>query len=308
VKCIQCGTNSDYNARQAGGRCRECGRKFTFEPKRDRGMTDLTFKLAIDAVSDSGRLAWNDDHLYYEVARRFRRRRYMHRLLRRPMLSLDRPYFELLLGWWIDAHGPIVGRLERRVFAEIAPDAVAPRVDAYGFEHLVVCDDDAIADTLLVNGFHADLKCPVLAYSGYPAHVYEPLLPLFRERPPDTVVVIHGADWDGCRLAGSIADDPRWFVGVELPRVVDAGLRPPDAKRFRGLFQLAASGFDITSPGVSPQEAKWLGKYRLELAAARPRVLMGVLGRVLRGETEATDDGGLFWVGDAWGDGDDGVG
>ena len=52
MKCVQCGTNSDYKERQAGGKCRECGERFAFEPKRDRGMTDLTFRLAIEAVSD----------------------------------------------------------------------------------------------------------------------------------------------------------------------------------------------------------------------------------------------------------------
>jgi hypothetical protein len=306
VKCAYCGTDSDYRARQASGNCRRCGRQFAFEPKRDRGLTDLTIKLAIEAVSDSGRLAWTDDHLYYDVCRRARRRRIMHRLLRRPMVSLDRSSFELLLGRWIDAHGPPSGRLERKAFAEDRPAAVEPRVDAHGFEHLVICNDDAIADVLLVNGFHAEAKCPVLSYGGYPSHVYEALIPLLRERPPATVVVIHDADWEGCRLAGAIADDPRWFQGVDLPRVVDAGLRPGDTSRFRGLFQQAGSGFDATSPGITPAEAKWLGRYRLELAAVRPRVLMGVLGRVLRGESESGngDDAGP-WVGDA---GDDEVG
>jgi len=310
VKCVHCGTDSDYRARQVGGRCRECRRRFAFEPKRDRGLTDLTFKLALEAVSDSGRLSWTDDHLYYDICRRVRRRRILHRLLRRPIVSLDRSSFELLLGRWIHTHGPPSGRLKRRAFADDEPAAVAPRVDAYGFEHLVVCDDDATADVLLVNGFHAEAKCPVLSYSGYPSHVYDALIPLLRERPPATVVVIHAADWEGCRLAGAIADDPRWFAGVELPKVVDAGLRPGDAKRFRGLLQQATGGFDATSPGLLPGEAKWLGKYRLELAAARPRVLMGVLGRALRGETEpgSTDESGLWWSAGTWGDGDDEVG
>ncbi len=310
MKCIRCGTDSDYRARQAGGSCRACGRQFAFEPRRDRGLTDLTFKLAIEAVSDDGRLAWNDDHLYYDVCRRVRRRRILHRLLRRPMVSLDRSSFELLLGRWVDAHGPLVGRLEPRVFAELAPDAVEPNVEAYGFEHLVVCADDSAADVLLVNGFHAELKCPVLSFSGYPAHVYEPLIRLLRERPPATVVVIHDADWDGCRLASAIADDPRWFAGVDLPKVVDAGLRPGDAPRYRGLFQLATRGFDATSSGITSAEAKWLGKFHLELAVARPRVLMGVLGRVLRGDAEAesADDGGLWLASGAWADGDDEVG
>ena len=309
MKCIHCGTDSDYRARRAGGRCRRCNRRFAFEPRRDRGMTDRTFKLAIEAVSDNGRLAWTDDHLYYDVCRRVRRRRVLHRLLRRPIVSLDRSSFELLVGRWIDAHGPMVGRLERRTFAEVAPNDVAP-AETFGFEQLVVCNDESIADVLLANGFHTELKCPVLSYSGYPPRVYEPLIRLFRERPPDTVVVIHDADWDGCRLARSIADDPRWFAGVELPRVADAGLRPGDAPRFHGLFQPAAGGYDATSSGVTPAEAKWLGKFRLELAAARPRVLMGVLGRVLRGANEApsTGDDGPWLAGDAWGDGDDEVG
>ena len=310
MKCVRCGTDSDHKARQAGGSCRVCGSRFVFEPKRDRGMTDLTFKLAIEAVSDRGRLAWTDDHLYYDVCRRARRRRLVHRLLRRPFVSIDRSSFEQLLGRWIERHGPLVGRLQRRVFAEVALDAVAPRVEAYGFEHLVICDDDAIADVLLVNGFHAELKCPVLAYSGYPSHVYEPLIPLLRERPPATVVVIHDADREGCRLARAISDDARWFAGVELPKVVDAGLRPGDAARFRGLLQQARSGSEATWPEALPAEAKWLRTYRLELTAARPRVLMGVLGRVLRGEAEAEsrDDSRLVWAGDAWADGDDEVG
>jgi hypothetical protein len=271
-------------------------------------MTDLTFKLAIEAVSDGGRLAWTKDHLYYDVCRRVRRRRVLHRLLRRPMVSLERSTFELLLGRWVDAHGPLVGRLEPRVFAEVSPDAVAPRVDAYGFEQLVICDSDVIADVLLVNGFHSEHKCPVLSRSGYPGHVYEPLIPLLRERPPATVVVIHDADWDGCRLAQTIADDPRWFAGVELPNVIDAGLRPGDASRFRGLAQLAQGGYEATTTAVSAAEAKWLRRFRLELAVARPRVLMSALAGVLRGEAGMAGAGGVWPAGDVWGDGDDDVG
>jgi hypothetical protein len=307
VKCVHCGTDSDYQARQASGYCRVCGTQFAFEPKRDRGMTDLTFKLAIESVSDDGRLAWTDDHLYYDVCRRVRRRRIGHRLLRRPIVSIDRSSFELLLGRWIDTHGAPSGRLERRAFPDDQRTA-EPRLDAYGFDHLVVCDNDAVADVLLVNGFHAEAKCPVLSYRGYPAHAYEVLIPLLRERPPATVVVIHDADWDGCRLAHAIADDPRWFAGVALPKVVDAGLRPGDAKRLRGLFREATSKGDVMSPGVLPAEAKWLRTYRLDLAAVRPRVLMGVLGRVLRGEAESTDADGAWLPGGAWGDGDDDVG
>lgn len=311
MKCIYCRTDSDFAARQRCGGCRGCGRPFAFEPKHDGGMTDLTFKLAIEAVSDGGRLAWTDDHLYYDVCRRVRRRRFLHRLLRRSLVSLDRVYFGLLLNQWVATHGPLAGRLERRAFEDGDRDPAASLPDAFDFEHLVISDDDSTADVLIVNGFHTELKCPVLSYRGYPSHVYDALISRLREQPPAKLVVVHNADPNGCGMARALAEDPRWFAGVELPEVIDAGLRPGDAPPFRGLYQrAAASGFDTGLPGISLAEAKWLGKYRLDLAAARPRVLMGTLGRVLRGETESqgTDTGPFWWFGDAWVDGDDDVG
>ncbi len=309
MKCIHCGIDSDYKARQAGGSCRSCGRRFAFEPKRDRGLTDMTFKLAIDAVSDDGRLAWNVDHLYYDVCRRVRRRRLLHRLLRRPFVSLDRPSFELLLGRWVDAHGPLAGRLERRVFAEVSADAVAPRVDALGFEHLVVCNDDAIVDMLLVNGFHAEAKCPVLSFSGYPAHVYEPLIPLLRERPPATVVVLHDADWEGCRLAEAIADRSRL---VRRRRAAEGGRRRAASRRCQALPRAlpagrvrvrrhvgrGPAGGGEVAPHVPPRAGG--GAAACADGRARPRAP--------RDEAGSPGEGGLWWGGDAWADGDDDVG
>jgi hypothetical protein len=91
-------------------------------------------------------------------------------------------------------------------------------------------------------------------------------------------------------LAAAIVDDPRWFGGVDLPKVVDAGLRPRDARRFRGLCQRSASGPEATS-------------------AVRPRVLSGVLASVIRRDAESgSADGGVVWAGDAWAHGDDEVG
>jgi len=308
VKCVSCGQDSDHRAR-LGGRCSGCGTWFVFEPKTDGGLTDMTFRLALEAVSDDGRLRWTDDHLYYDVCRRVRRRRILHRLSRRRLVSVDRPSFDVLLERWLRVHDAPPGRLEPRALAEVEP-AIEPRADLYGFEQLLVCDRDATADVLLANRFHAEHRCPVLSYRGYPSRVYDALIPLLRAQPPKTVVVVHDADWEGCRLASAIAHDPRWFEGVELPRVVDAGFRPGDARRFRGVCQHADGASVDRADGLLDGEAKWLGSYRLELAAARPRVLMGVLGRVLRGEEEGGTiaEDGLWWSPLAWGDVDDDVG
>ena len=62
--------------------------------------------------------------------------------------------------------------------------------------------------------------------------------------------------------------------------MLDAGLRPGDAPRFRGLYLV---GLPSTSSASRSRldEADWLTKYRVELAAARPRALMAILSATL---------------------------
>jgi hypothetical protein len=311
MKCVRCKTNSDYNQRQSG-HCRKCGQEFALEPRSDEGVTDLMIQLAVTAVSDSGRLAWTDKQLYYDVCRRVRRRRIMQRLTRRRRVSVSIDAFPHMLWKWVSVYGDPTGRLARGAFDDEAPDATPPEIGDYGFDQLLVCDNDAIVVVLLANGFHADYKCPVLSYSGYPRRAFQTLAPLFRERPPRTLIVIHDADWDGCGLAARITEDPRWFAGVALPNVVDAGLRPADARRFRGLYQSQSSPPDETGAALTPEEQDWLRKYVLELEAVRPRGLIGVLAGVVRAGRDAAAeggaDGGGVWYADTWGDGDDDVG
>ena len=169
------------------------------------------------------------------------------------------------------------------------PDALAPRVEAYGFEHLVDLRPTTRSPTCCSSTAStpsSSARCWLAAVTR--PHVYEPLLPLLRERPPATVVVdSRGPTGTG---AGSPARSPMIHAGSPASscrRWSTRGCVPQMRSASAGCFQLAGGGFDAGSPEISPDEAKWLRKYRLELAAARPRVLMGVLGRVLRGETEA---------------------
>ena len=267
-------------------------------------LSDLGFKHGIDSVSDWGRLAWTEAHLYYDLARRARRRRLRDRLLRRPLISFSLREFEHMLERWSSVHGPPAGLLPANAAAELAPDDdLAREVEDYAFEQIVICDHDQIADVLVANGFHGENRCVVLTFGGYPPHAFETLMPLLRRNPPARVIAVHDADPEGCDLATRIAEDARWFGGIDGIEVIDAGLRPADAKRFRGLF-LAGSPADSPA-SASQDEREWLGKFRLDLAAVRPRVLMGVLAHVIRhgidGEQKRDsgplgDDGGL-WVG-----------
>ena len=104
-------------------------------------------------------------------------------------------------------------------------------------------------------------------------------------------------------------DDPRWFAGVDLPRIVDAGLSPKDARSYRGLWDRASTAREAAADDLPEKDVKWLTSYRLELSAARPRVLTTVLARVLRGEAEERDGGDGAWVAAGpWEDADDDVG
>ena len=125
--------------------------------------------------------------------------------------------------------------------------------------------------------------------------------------------MLHDADLQGCKLAAEVQSGARWFGGVDGAEVVDAGLRPTDANRFRGLYlEGSPSTADVLSEPVSVEEARWLEKHRLELEAVRPRLLMSVLGKILsRGTDDVTrrDAGeGVLWIGAAWGAVGDGDG
>ena len=175
-----------------------------------------------------------------------------------------------------------------------------------------ICDDDSIADVLLVNGFHAELKCPVLSYSGYPAHVYEPLIRLLRERPPATVVVIHDADWDGCRLRRC---DRRRSALVRRRRAAEGG-RCGAAPRRRAAFPRAlpagrpavstpTSSADHSRGGeVARQVPPRAGGGAAARADGRPRARASRRGR----GRERRRRRPLVGAGDVWGDGDDEVG
>lgn len=72
MKCVRCGHDSKYKERTAR-KCPKCRGEFAFEPRTGDPVTDPAFKNAIDTVSAEGRLRWGVEHLYYEVARRYRR-------------------------------------------------------------------------------------------------------------------------------------------------------------------------------------------------------------------------------------------
>lgn len=271
MTCVRCGYDSRRRERD-GDRCPRCGRYFALDGSI-HGITDLAFKNAVAAVSESGRLTWTARQLYYELARWARRRSLLSRLLRRPLVRLAWRDFERLVSRWERQHGRLAGLLPQRTFAHApADDGGAPDVADYAFERIVLCDHETIADLLLANCFHLEHRCPVFTVDGYPEHALERIRQALRREPPKVVVVVHDADPEGCALAERVANDPRW-VGGGAVRVVDAGIRPGAAKRFRGLYSPAEPAPAAAAAAVE-DELAWLRRYRLDLEVMTPRGLM----------------------------------
>ena len=126
-------------------------------------------------------------------------------------------------------------------------------------------------DVLLANNFHFENNCAVLSVDGYPRGPFAAVLAMLRRNPRLQVFVLHDATPEGCRLAHQLTQDPKWFAGGF--KVIDLGLRPKQAERFRGFYQKPTRPVQ-PGGGISEEEAKWLSGRVLELAVVRPEQLL----------------------------------
>ncbi len=325
MKCIRCGNDSRYKDR-GRGICPGCHKPFAFEPRTGSPLSDAAFKSALDAVSANERLRWGVEHLYYEVCRRKRakfrtglgclllllvpsvgltslalqRFRVVPSLLAAlgavslwllirakvgaPYVKLTLEQFNVLWERWKRVHGAPPGVIVRKesVRRTRSPE---PDLADYSFDRAVVCDRARTVDLLLANNFHFENNCAVLSVSGYPAGPFETVRAMLKRNPRLHVFALHDATPEGCRLAHLLATSPLWFKGHAI--VTDVGLRPDQAGPFRGLY-LPGSPGDSVQPGsgIRTEEARWLTRQRVELAAIRPEQVLKRLYRALNRRLE----------------------
>jgi hypothetical protein len=107
VKCSHCGHNSRYRERSSTGQCPSCSKVFAFEKGAGYSLTDLSFKNAIDQVSDQQRVRWTLDHLYYDVCRAYYRRNLLLRIgkLVSKTVPMDRWRFTNMWERWRQVNG-----------------------------------------------------------------------------------------------------------------------------------------------------------------------------------------------------------
>ena len=200
-------------------------------------------------------------------------------LARRPLFgTLHRSRFERLYARWEAEHGPPAGVIERRTGPQEAAEVEAD-VGDYSFDRAVICDRARTVDLLLANNFHFENNCAILSVEGYPQGPFETVRAMLKRNPRLAVYALHDATPQGCRLARTLAQDPAWFAG-QTP-VIDVGLRPMQAQAIQGPFLPGRDGDVGTEPGLSAWEARWLAKYRLELAVIRPEQVVKRLFRAI---------------------------
>jgi hypothetical protein len=268
---------------------------------------------------------WGKEHLYYELCRRLRRstgKAYGLALLavivlavvivaqKWPLLAvwalavgitvfrLSRPYvpftfqaFDAHWDKWCAAHGKPEGLIEPK------PTAPAELVEAdvgdYSFDRAVICDRPRTVDLLLANRFHFENNCAVLSADGYPKHVFGTVLTMLKRNPKLIVFVLHDASVEGCTLARRLSTDPAWFS--QGTRIIDVGLTPTHARRFRGFWLPNTASKALAGSG---RDAAWLASSMLELAVIRPEQ---VIKRLFRAISHHTDRAAQLEAGGATG-------
>ena len=93
-----------------------------------------------------------------------------------------------------------------------------------------------------------------------------------------------------------LATEDQWFKG--RARVIDVGLRPVQARAFRGVLLPASGGRVTTGAGITVPDAAWLSTFVLALAVIRPEQVLKRLYRAINaaslknGSSDAGSDGG----------------
>jgi hypothetical protein len=193
------------------------------------------------------------------------------------MAPLGRDQFSDLWRRFHHVHGAPAGLIVRR--ESPAKPAVESDIADYSFDRAIICDRARTVDVLLANNFHFENNCAVLSIGGYPPGPFETVRAMLKRNPKLEVYALHDASAEGCALPKRLAADEAWFKAH--PRVVDLGLRPSHAKRFRGLWIAAPSAGALFTSDMPAAAAEWLARYALELAVIRPEQLLKRLYRAM---------------------------
>jgi hypothetical protein len=279
VKCVKCQADNKLKERTGNsGKCKQCGHKFTFDPKLGGAFTDQFWAKTLLAVSANHSLYFTPRQLYYFInARKTRMQLWWPGLV-----ALGAAGVSLCAGFWplalflllsaIVLWLPPVRAWLRRTFGrplnlasslieqavplweknngkvekllpppkqQAVPAKVSAEVSAYSFDRAVLCDRDEVAHFLIANNFHFENNCAVLSVNGYPQSIFTTVLEMLHRNPQLQVYTLHDASPAGVQLVHRLRTTPRWFAESHGVTIYDLGLLPRQVMK-RHMFVLQA--------------------------------------------------------------------
>ena len=221
-----------------------------------------------------------------------------------PALTLSRSEFDSMYAKWVKLNGAPKRLLRPMGHVPLSPE-LAEELESYSFDRVVICDRHDTVDLLVGNDFHFENNCAVISADGYPRHAFSTIRRMIRQNPRIEVFVLHDATAEGCRLATSIRNDRAWFGGQAV-KVYDVALRPNQA-RTQTTVLWGESQSVFAGSGITAEEAVWLSKYRMEVAAIRPEQLIKRLFRAMHAMPQGIETSGFSTSGDSGSSGSDTV-
>jgi hypothetical protein len=191
------------------------------------------------------------------------------------------PYadFRAALDSYRAQHGELPGLLPPAQPLHLRPTGSEPDLLDYGLDRVLVCQSSEIAQMLLANMFHTEVKAAITGLSdGLPS----PIWAMLTRTPGATVFLLHDASAAGLTLAAHLREQ------LDIPEAVQinpVGLRPSHAQR----LHLFASRRTTETPAfytwpayLTPGEYAWLYTgWCAEVAALPPVRLLLRLRRII---------------------------
>jgi hypothetical protein len=326
MKCPTCQTDSKKSDRPDGA-CPQCRRPFRLDPAVHK-LSDYAMEAMITKVTENRTLKYVNRQLIAALERRASKLAKGTRLLAIgflvvgivmllfgipfvivPLIVIGIVLAVLGIAMYRTA-GPVPGAAADLVraygetpllvtpkpaHAQLSAGAKGPRkefdLESYGFDRVIVVQGDDLAEMLIANQFHFQHNAAIVSMDGYPSQVAG-LVDRYLQNAAQaasgaSVVLLHDASLDGYGRA------THWVASrrIHPSRVIRAGLTPRQARKLQPIATLAGAHVPA---GLRPEDAAWLGKHAVSLAALRPSQLMTLLFNAIQRKPQealTVDDG-----------------
>lgn len=173
-----------------------------------------------------------------------------------------------------------------------------PKVIAYDFDRVVVCDSPRIAQLLLKNNFHFENNCAVMAIDRYPQQIFMPMKKMLDRIPNLKVYAVHDCSPQGLKMIRHLRSEQIWFPDPNIP-IIDVGILYRQIRDNPDLMISQSAESAEYAKQLSPHlrnsldatELAWLDAgFYLELESFSPQKLIQILQQEISSESHQLVD------------------